>query len=129
MMTLAADRRGRLIEAMRAGGLDALVVVGASWQEAYLRYVADFSILEGTGIAILYADGRCRLWLESVADAERAEVEASGCEVAFARDLARAAGPEIDAIANRRSPCCHATWRQLGWRGPRRAPGSTMPAR
>jgi Xaa-Pro dipeptidase len=102
MRTLAAERRQRLIEAMRAQGLDALVVVGASWQEAYLRYVADFGILEGTGVAILTADGRCRLWLESAADAERAEVEARDCEVLFARDLPRACGTEIDAIANQR---------------------------
>ena len=101
-MTLAADRRRRLVEAMRAEGLDALVVVGASWQEAYLRYVTDFGILEGTGIAILNADGRCRLWLESAADAERAEVEASDCDVIFARDLPRVAGAEIDAIANQK---------------------------
>ena len=102
MQTLAAERRGRLLEAMRAKGLDAVVVVGSSWQEAYLRYVADFAILEGTGIAILSADGRCRLWLESAADAERAEVEAAGCEVLFARDLPRAAGAEIEAIANQK---------------------------
>jgi Xaa-Pro aminopeptidase len=96
----AEQRRERLLQAMRAEGIDALVVCGTSWQEAYLRYVADFGILEGNGIAILAADGRCRMWLESVAEAERAEGEASGTEVAFARDLARTVGPEIEALTN-----------------------------
>lgn len=98
----ADERRERLLQAMREDGIDALVVCGTSWQEAYLRYVADFGILEGNGIAILGADGRCRMWLESVAEAERARGEAHRAEVAFARDLARAVGPEIEALGNSR---------------------------
>ena len=100
--TLAADRRARLTEAMRADGIDALVVCGTSWQEAYLRYVADFGILEGNGVAILTADGRCRLWLESAADWERAEAEAYSTEVRFARDIAMAVTGEIEALANQK---------------------------
>ena len=105
-MDLAADlatrRRERLLGAMREAGIDALVVCGTSWQEAYLRYVADFGILEGNGVAILGADGRCRLWLESAADAERAGAEARECETRFARDIVRAVTPEIEQIANQR---------------------------
>ncbi len=100
--TLAAARRARLLDAMRAEGLDAVVVCGASWQEAYLRYVADFGILEGNGVAVLTADGRCRMWLESAADAERALGEARDCKVIFARDLAKAASKGIGAIANQK---------------------------
>jgi Xaa-Pro dipeptidase len=102
MPTLAADRRARLIEAMRNEGLDALVICGTSWQEAYLRYVADFGILEGNGVAILTADGRCRLWLESAAEWERADAEAWDTEVRFTRDMARAVTPEVEAIANQK---------------------------
>lgn len=102
MTTLAAERRARLIEAMRGEGIDALVICGTSWQEAYLRYVADFGILEGNGLAILSVDGRCRLWLESVADWERARVEAKATDVLFARDMAKAITPEIEAIANQK---------------------------
>lgn len=102
MSTLAEARRQRLLEAMRAEGLDALIVCGTSWQEAYLRYVADFGILEGNGIAILTADGRCRMWLESVADWERAQLEAKGTEARFARDMAKTVVGEIEAIANQR---------------------------
>ncbi len=102
MTDLAADRRARLLEAMRSEGIDALVVCGTSWQEAYLRYVADFGILEGNGLAILTADGRCRMWLESVADWQRAETEARSTEVHFARDMARDVTAEIQAIANQK---------------------------
>jgi Xaa-Pro dipeptidase len=102
MIDLAAARRTRLLDEMHTEGLDAVVVCGASWQEAYLRYVADFGILEGNGIAIMTADGRCRLWLESAADAERASEEARDCEVIFARDLAKSASTGISALANQR---------------------------
>ena len=102
MTNLAADRRARLLEAMRVAGTDALLVCGTSWQEAYLRYVSDFGILEGNGLAILTADGRCRLWLESAADCDRAEIEAKDTDVRFARDLAKAVTGEIEALANQK---------------------------
>jgi Xaa-Pro dipeptidase len=102
MPTLPELRRRRLLEAMRADGLDAVVLCGASWQEAYLRYVADFGILEGTGIAILTADGRCRLWLDSMADWERAGEEARDTEVLFARDMAKAALAGVEGLTNQR---------------------------
>ncbi|MGE0626891.1 MAG: M24 family metallopeptidase [Hyphomicrobiaceae bacterium] len=102
MTKLAEERRGRLREAMKAQGLDAVVVCGTSWQEAYLRYVTDFGILEGNGICVLEADGRCRLWLESAADAERAAGETQGCEIRFTRDPAQVAGAEIRSLSNAR---------------------------
>ena len=74
---LAKERRERLLAEMRREGLEAIVVYGTSWQEAYLRYVSDFAILEGDGIAILRADGTCRLFVENMAEAERAGGEAA----------------------------------------------------
>ena len=91
------------MQAMRDAGIDVLVVCGTSWQEAYLRYVADFAILEETGIAMLSADGRCRMWLESAVEAERAEMEAADCEVHFARDLQKVVGVELDRLANQKA--------------------------
>ena len=79
-----------------------LIVCGTSWQEAYLRYVADFGILEGNGIAILSADGSCRLWLESAADAERAAGECAGVDAMFARDLAGTVAQQLGTVANQR---------------------------
>jgi len=99
---LARERRERLLAEMRGAGLDALVIYGTSWQEAYLRYVSDFAILEGDGIAILTADGRCRLFVESLAEAERAAGETSGIESTFVRKLSHAVGGALEAISNQR---------------------------
>ena len=56
--TLGEERRQRLAAAMREAGIDHLVLYGNAWQGDYLRYGADFGILEGHGIALI--DGRWR---------------------------------------------------------------------
>jgi Xaa-Pro dipeptidase len=99
---LAQERRERLLAEMRREGLEAIVVYGTSWQEAYLRYVSDFGILEADGIAILTADGRCRLFVESAAEVERAQVEAGGVDTRLVRNLALAVGRELEAVSNQR---------------------------
>jgi Xaa-Pro dipeptidase len=99
---LSAARRQRLLAAMRAAGIDGIVVYGNAWQGDYLRYVADFGILEGHGIAVVAADGATELFLDSVTDAERAEVEAPGVAVRLAGDIARAVGARLDRVANHR---------------------------
>jgi Xaa-Pro dipeptidase len=100
--TLAQARRQRLLTAMAADGIDEIVVYGNAWQGDYLRYVADFGILEGHGIAVIAADGATELFLDSVTDAERAEVEAPGVAVRLAGDIARAVGTRLDRVANHR---------------------------
>ena len=99
---LAAARRHRLLLAMQAAGIDEIVVYGNAWQGDYLRYVSDFGILEGHGIAVMAANGATELFLDSATDAERAEVEAPGVVVQFAGDIARAVGARLDHIANHR---------------------------
>ena len=99
---LAKERRERLVGEMRREGIEAIIAFGTSWQEAHLRYVADFGILEGNGIAILGADGRCRLFLDSAVEAERARVEAPGVETLLARELAQAVGASLETVANQR---------------------------
>jgi len=100
--TLADQRRQRLLVEMRAAGIDEIVVYGNAWQGDYLRYVTDFGILEGHGIAVMAADGAIELFLDSVTDAERAEVEAPGVAVRLAGDIARAVGARLDRVANHR---------------------------
>src|SRR5215831_16800776 len=100
--SLAAARRHRLLATMAAAGLDAMVVYGNAWQSDYLRYVSDFGILEGHGIAVIAADGVIELFLDSASDAERAEVEVPGVAVQLAADIARAVGARLDRIASRR---------------------------
>ena len=57
---LADERRQRLAAAMREAGIAHLVLYGNAWQGDYLRYGADFGILEGHGIALLSASRRRR---------------------------------------------------------------------
>ena len=90
--TLGDERRQRLAAAMREAGLDHVLLYGNAWQGDYLRYGADFGILEGHGLALVDADGAVELFLDSATDAERAELEAPGVRVHFAADIARAVG-------------------------------------
>jgi Xaa-Pro dipeptidase len=99
---LAAARRNRLLAAMAAAGIDEMVVYGNAWQGDYLRYVSDFGILEGHGIAVIAADGAIDLFLDSVTDAERAEAEAAVVAVRPCGDIARAVGARLERAANRR---------------------------
>ena len=99
---LAQERRQRLVTAMREAGIGHLVLYGNAWQGDYLRYGADFGILEGRGIALVSADGEVELFLDSATDAERAEVEVPLIRVHLAPDIARAVGARLDRVANDR---------------------------
>jgi Xaa-Pro aminopeptidase len=102
-MTLAEERRRRLREAMAQAEIDAMVLYGNAWQGDYLRYAADFAMLEGHGIAVVAADGTAELYLDSATEAERAEAEVTaGVSVHFAADIARAVGRRLDRVANHR---------------------------
>jgi Xaa-Pro dipeptidase len=97
---LGSERRQRLVAAMRQAGIDHLLLYGNAWQGDYLRYGADFGILEGHGIALITSDGAADLYLDSAADAERAEVETPDVRVHFAPDIARAVGARLNRVAN-----------------------------
>jgi Xaa-Pro dipeptidase len=99
---LAEQRRQRLSAAMREAGIGHMVLYGNAWQGDYLRYGADFGILEGHGIALIAAGGAVELFLDSATEAERAELEAPGVKVHFAADIARAVGTRLDRVANDR---------------------------
>jgi Xaa-Pro dipeptidase len=99
---LRRERRARLVEAMAEAGIEALVVYGNAWQGDYLRYAADYGILEGHGIAIVTAAGGLELFLDSAVEVERAEAETEGVAVALAPDIGRAVAARLDRIANHR---------------------------
>jgi Xaa-Pro dipeptidase len=100
---LAEERQQRLRAAIRKAGIDAMVLYGNAWQGDYLRYASDFGILEGHGIAIVTRDDRLQLFLDSAADAERAEIEAPAAEVHLVRDVARAVSAWLERAGNRRT--------------------------
>jgi Xaa-Pro dipeptidase len=99
---LAEQRRQRLVVAMREAGIGHMVLYGNAWQGDYLRYGADFGILEGHGVALVGADGDVELFLDSATDAERAELEAPQVKVHLAPDIARVVGARLDRVANAR---------------------------
>jgi Xaa-Pro aminopeptidase len=101
-MMLAQQRRDRLLAAMSEAGIDAMVLYGNAWQTDYLRYGADFGILEGHGIALVAGDGTTELFLDSATDAERAETETADLTIHFVPDILRAVGARLDRVANRR---------------------------
>jgi Xaa-Pro aminopeptidase len=101
-MTAGEERRRRMLAAMAEAGIDELVLYGNAWQGDYLRYAADFGILEGHGIALVAADGTTELFLDSATEAERAEAETPGARIHFAADVARAVGARLERAANRR---------------------------
>ncbi|MGH6670950.1 MAG: M24 family metallopeptidase [Xanthobacteraceae bacterium] len=108
---LGEDRRRRLAAAMREASIAHLVLYGNAWQGDYLRYGADFGILEGHGIALVSADGAAELYLDSIVETERAELEVPQVQVRFAADIARAVGARLDRVANERLAA--APWRFL----------------
>ena len=97
---LAEERRQRLVAVMREAGIGHMALYGNAWQGDYLRYGADFGILEGHGIALIAADGEVELFLDSATDAERAELEAPQVKVHLAADIARVVGARLDRVAN-----------------------------
>jgi Xaa-Pro aminopeptidase len=99
---LAQERRRRLLGAMADAGIEHIVLYGNAWQGDYLRYAADFGILEGHGIAFVSSDGTTELFLDSATDAERAEAETAGTVIHFAADVPRAVGARLDGLADRR---------------------------
>jgi Xaa-Pro aminopeptidase len=74
-----------LLAAMREAGIDQLVAYGNSWQGDYLRYATDFGLVEGHGLATI-DDGGITLYLDSVADAERALLESQDVVVHLVPD-------------------------------------------
>src|SRR5215468_5324975 len=101
-MSLAQERQRRLLEAMARCGIEEMVLYGNAWQGDYLRYAADFGILEGHGIAVVSSDGTTELYLDSATEAERAEAEVPGAKILFASDITRAACARLDRVANHR---------------------------
>ena len=98
---LAEERLNRLRSAMGKAQIDAMVLYGNAWQGDYLRYASDFGILEGHGIAVVTRDEGVQLYLDSAADAERAEVETPGADIHLVRDVTRAVSAWLDRAGNR----------------------------
>jgi Xaa-Pro dipeptidase len=84
MTGVPETRRLKLGEAMRAEGVDLLLVYGNAWQSDYLRYATDYGILEGEGLALVRHDGTATLFLDSPLEADRSAAESPGVETVYA---------------------------------------------
>lgn len=102
MSSIAAQRRARLADAMAQAGLDVVVLYGNAWQNDYLRYAADFAILEGQGLALARVDGEVTLYLDSPLEADRAALECSGIDVVHAPDLVGIVDDALNRLRNQR---------------------------
>lgn len=119
---LAVERQRKARELCRERGWGALMAYGNAWRCDYLRYVSDFPILEGHGVALMFAEGDVRLYLESPMEAERAAAEAAHCDVTcvpalldkIVDDLQRAPQLRIAAVPLRLMP--HTLVHRLGER-------------
>jgi Xaa-Pro aminopeptidase len=101
-MSIAEQRRKRLIEAMKDEGLDALLLYGNAWQSDYLRYATDFGILEGQALALIHSDGHVTLYLDSVFEADRAALDCPGLQVVLAPDLIGEVEQTLERLRNQR---------------------------
>ncbi len=102
MRPVFSRRRARLAEAMAEIGLDALILYGNAWQGDYLRYAADFGILEGQALAIARCDGEVTLYLDSPLEADRAALECPDVNVVLAPDLVATVDDALNRLRNQR---------------------------
>lgn len=114
MTPVHQERRRRLMAAMSEAGCDAVLVYGNAWQCDYLRYVTDFPAVEGEAMALFFADGETRLFVESAADAARAGVEIPYAETVQCEDLTVTVCDELGRLGNRTIASAPATLMPYG---------------
>lgn len=100
--TIHAERRERLLAAMKQEGWDAVVVVGDAWRGDFLRYVTDAAAIEGNVVAVVHADGRTEILAESAAEAERLATDCAGAVADWAPDPIEEAERRLQRLGNRR---------------------------
>jgi hypothetical protein len=93
-VTLGEARRRRLLAAMAEADVEGLVLYGNAWQGDYLRYGADFGILEGHGIAVVSSDGTLELFLDSATEADGQSSHARSA-AAFPAECAHERSPQL----------------------------------
>lgn len=102
MSTIHAERRERLMAAMADQEIDVILSWGNAWQCDYLRYVSDYSVLEGDAIALVMADGETHLIVEGATEAERARAKCPEAHVEATDDLIETTRSIITKLGNRR---------------------------
>ncbi|MEK9678256.1 MAG: Xaa-Pro peptidase family protein [Rhodospirillaceae bacterium] len=114
MNAIHKERRARLLAAMKAEDIDVMLSWGNAWQGDYLRYVSDYSVLEGDGIAIVMSDGETRLIVEGETEAERARAKCPDVTVEATDDLVESARAVLKQMGNRRLVTAPAVYLPFG---------------
>ncbi len=102
MNVIHRERQERLFAAMADEGVDVVMSWGNAWQCDYLRYVSDYSVLEGDAIAIILTDGDLHLIVEGETEAGRARAKCPGATVEATDDLVEAARRYLAKLGNRK---------------------------
>lgn len=102
MNQIHKERSERLLTAMAEAEIDVVLSWGNAWQCDYLRYVSDYSVLEGDAIALVMADGEVHLIVEGDTEAERARTKCPTATVEAADDLIASTQKMIAKLGNRR---------------------------
>jgi Xaa-Pro aminopeptidase len=89
------------VAALRDAGFDRLAIYGNSWQGDYLRYVTDFGLVEGPGLATIDAAGTIDFYLESAVDGARALVELPDVRVHVVADVTAAVRAALHTAGGR----------------------------
>jgi len=95
-------RRQRLSALLAEQGWDAVLAFGNAWHADYLRYASDFAAGEGDAVAVFAEAGATRLFVESPAEAERAEAECPHLIVDWAPTAGIAAAEYLARMGNLR---------------------------
>lgn len=101
MTAIHAERQARLLAAMAADGIGAVLAYGNAWQVDYLRWVSDYSVLEGDAFAVVLDDGELHLIVEGPAEGARARAAAPAAEVEATDDLIGTVNALVAKLGNR----------------------------
>ena len=91
MSKVHEERSQRIKDALAEQGLDGVLVYGNAWRVDYLRFAADYSVLEGDAVAIVFADGDTHIIVEGPVEGARARAARPDATVTATDDLIAAA--------------------------------------
>lgn len=102
MSKVHEERSQRIKDALAEQGLDGVLVYGNAWRVDYLRFAADYSVLEGDAVAIVFADGDTHIIVEGPVEGARARSARPDATVTATDDLIGAARAQMKAFGNRK---------------------------
>ena len=100
MNEIHRERSQRIQDALSAEGLDGLLIYGNAWRVDYMRFAANYSVLEGDALAIVFADGETHIIVEGPVEGMRARAARPDASVTATDDLIAAARGQLKSFGN-----------------------------